>query len=820
MNRSPLELPFASKFSHSHDQGEKGNTIRSMQDAIFARFNSIRNAGRIERYYIKALSRVTVASIYVIAIIVFYVVYSLYIYSNSEAYYNYNMKVLSDLMVTARKQIYDGVDDMFLEPRIFSHLCSQFLKYPALASMNISGATNLTQIFYKAYISANSSNIDLYCLGINTGELICIQSINDFFGVELIYANTSKEKNYANPISAWRTDSNARNSSYPYTGGNMMEKAYDATTRIWYRMAANFGTYGWSNIFMGNENMALPAITATEPIIKNDEVEGVIGLILKINELQLLLKKRQMTPNSRIAITQEDGTLIAITGTEGPIDLYKKDIVTKRLSQINDPVWKTITKAEKFINYENFTQGFTVDGKLRTYVVSQNRLYVGPQTVWRIYSLLCATDFSEANAKVSVTYPIIMLLVGSLLIAILFILVFTFKHRITSERIKILMTLYEYNTRHIKPTGLNYAITMIQKMTIAHSNNQELTYELRNMINSLQTTPGFDFFDTHDIYSSIQNDEVRNMLISQYGCDKIHVTRPPARKFSARRNERPASVISSTGSSFISVSSMDESIFSQWNSIIDLKPNQVLLDIQLLVVHYASINPFFDELALQEMIKSSVRKIPNQLLHLVHDSMKFLNIILKWRIASVLVNTDIIVAVFLSVIGWHICMNNRNNPKKPLVERYFLKEKNEYRCLMKTLLLALYDAQIEINNERWTNFVRVVFSIVEISPLNKQHESLLSIAMFSKTIEKDSHLGYQESLLIAELLFISSTVSFLFHEPEINRNSRKAINQDLDVNEDEINQFLSCVFNEHINPISDVLDDICDAKFVRRLYTK
>lgn len=420
-----LCLPF-SKIEEEESSFYDGTEMaRRMQASVYADFNARRNAIRIDRYFIKSRTKIVATSITMISAIVFIILIVVCIMLSKNLYDISLRETLDKLMTSTRQLMFTATVDLFFETSFVANVFAVFLEKPAILPLNITGATNITQLFRKAMLSSKTDNSFSYDVGLYDGSLISIQKNQHDDNYLLFYANTSNVLGFIHPMATWYTDKNAYNETYPYYGGIEEGGNYDASTRGWYKMTQLYNHSIWSQAYIGMGNMEnIPLLTGTSPINDGNRLLGVIAIAMKFGEVQVLIDSKLPTVNSRFAVVREDDTLIAVSGSDNAVDIYKGEIIRKNVNQLHDPVWSVIVKDPKFQQEENYTAEYIIDGEKRTYSVSQIHWEAAPNAIWTFYSLVCASDFfDDSIIQINISYFIIVLCAGILIIILMLIMI-------------------------------------------------------------------------------------------------------------------------------------------------------------------------------------------------------------------------------------------------------------------------------------------------------------------------------------------------------------------------------------------------------------
>lgn len=824
MKGDTISLPF----SHSQEgssQREKEENVRQRQAAVFAEFNAKRNAGRIERYFIKTRSNVAIISIFVVSSIIFIVLDLLGVLLNKESYDYFFKDSLYILMRSSTRYQIAATKNLLFDNSYYADMFAFLLESPRILSMDITEGIDILQMFCNAMSASFNDYGFSYDLGLEDGAFYSIQGNHGHNNYFLYYANTSKKGGYSHPISTWISDEYGYNASYPFVGGVYEDDGtYDAAERGWYKATKyyNHSLFSKAYVGIGVGNMIdLPLMSVTSPISNASHFLGVIGVTMKFGEIQNLIKSNMPSPNSRFAIVREDNTVVGVSGSDTAVDIYRSNIILKDINALRDPVWAVIRKDSRFINGVNYSSEYVIDGVKRTYSITHQFWEAFPNAIWTFHSLICATDFYKSES-ISISYFLITLLIGLIIIILMVLIIRINNHIIEAEQFKTLGKNEEYLDRHIEPLGIKTGFRIIKTFNKTHNDNPEIVEQIDKILLSIRTTPKVSYFEPRVLYSNIKNVNILKKFISLYGGIDVQIDRQAIDiSENSFNNKFYKSYGSVSMSSAIALVDHTNSLFTIRSSLFDVMVETISNDVQNIIFKYLEESPFFEESTLREILKSLVEKINPNLQPLLLDSFTFLHILLQYRVYSLLPKPDYCIALFISIISWHISMNDRSNPELDLVDRYFINDHKRYEQTTKEILKSLYQIRIDDNNDRWNEFVYSVIEIIRASSLKKQQLVFSDFYLFSHTITMSGTLLEPEALTVMKLLLSGATFSFFFHSPESCRKSREYMNGDFETNETAINQFINCAFNVHITVLTKSLGElVSNSKFMRLFYEK
>ncbi len=109
------------------------------------------------------------------------------------------------------------------------------------------------------------------------------------------------------------------------------DKTYDARNRPWYTAAVEQKKATWSEVFPEFDSLE-PVITASQPVYnENDQLQGVVGVILFLEDINKFLSQLQIGKSGRVFIMERSGDLVANSSKEQPFVTEGENQAAKRL---------------------------------------------------------------------------------------------------------------------------------------------------------------------------------------------------------------------------------------------------------------------------------------------------------------------------------------------------------------------------------------------------------------------------------------------------------------------------------------------------------
>lgn len=795
---------------------EELNNVRLKQSSVFATFNARRNAGRIERYFVQVRSKRNARVIVLLSASIFFVALFLMIFYERKFIIASFGDVTYNTMISIQESLSISLKGSLFETYLFVNIFKDLFVNPVVIPFNAEGAPNLTSILIEAHL-ASSGNIIWWDFGLPNGGLISIESyIPDSAQVTLIFTNVS---NGNGTMFTWISDKNGKNSSYPLTNGDNQGE-YDSTERPWYQQAITLNKTIWTELYFGRTigNDYVPLVSCASPAynILEERYEFINALGMQLEQTQSLIQRAFTTPNSRTALTTQSGTIIAVTGNEGPIDIYNGKIIVKTIPQLSDPIWRAITKDPQFKDINNFSGTYLINDKQMNLHVMTVQIEVSPGIIWILYSVICLDDLIGYQSIYDINSIVLSLAIVLCTLILSLLLYYFIQKLIDKKQSKILSSKKEGSESNLKQIGILPALSSLKRLLRSHADNPEVINEVTNVINNLQHIENNLFYNAGALYDSIEDDAVRNKFISMFGKLDEELLKEPILhipEFSQNRSSRTETTPSQSSNN---ISPEIYEAFNQRVPITSLNLDVLPSQIVSIVSQYNFKDPLFDCEKFDQLMTEAVESIMPEMLSLCFDSVDFNHMFLRWKIQSILYDSDLSLILMVMTIVWHITMRNRRS-QPDLIERYFILDNSELRNNSQTLLITLYDTLTDDTPrtmQRWVNFTGIVNELIEYSVVPKHQCVFAKCTLFSKTV--DMTLSSNNSLDLIELLLIGMMISFAFHDTESVRKAREFINEDFSDREQDILKFVTCLQTHHIKPVITILRNICGNGFMRR----
>ena len=789
--------------------------IRRLESSVYNSFSARRNAARIEHYFINLhATRYRIVTYGVATVLTFLIVIFSMFFKNNIFVGFINERSLA-MMDTIHDRISSSIKAALIEPKFFTDVFVDLITSPALIEPNKSNAAQLTEMQRKAS-EAGSGMVLWWDIGLPWGELIGIETYNQSQEVVLVHADTDTEN--LDNLTFWEWTGPEGNESYPDGLGDVSNVPYNATTRVWYTAARRLTTSAWTDIYegVGSKGKKL-MIASVAPARENGKPKAVVAHGVSLDVIQQVMSVQQPSTNSRLALTTGTGAVVALTGEDVlPTDEFNDRIVTKTLEEMEDPIWQCLTSNPRFGSTDQEIQmTCRVQGKSYSMHVEKTIIEPASGVKWVLWSVLCMDDFVGNMASVfksGLIYALaftcfiwLLLVCGSLIL----------RYYISSMQNRILeKESVHAQSHHIKPIGILLAVQEMRKLRRSHADNPIVASTIDSVIEDLQNADNDLFYDCDSLYSEIENPTVRDAIAKLYGLP----TRPVA------RNEDRIQYITDPESNSCltpvfatrSLSELAERA-GPFHSTPDFQLNRTLM-----IYTQANMKSgMFSNNEFQLVIEATLREIREPMCSFLTDSVEFTYLVLK-RLEPIFNDSQLIMALYIAIIAWHLFLKSRNEENVERVNRFFLTDGTDFKIAMRNLLLSLYVHRAEDDeyNSKWANFSLVVMNLAETAPLSRHHTVISQFALMPKNFKEDGKFTHHQAVTLVRLIFNLSMISFLFHKDDVRDAFLRILNPDHQDNQEEVSSYVKCIFSELIDPTLSVLKSVIDPDFFRFMMTE
>lgn len=413
MHSETIAMPFSHRKSTIISKETDIKNARSQQLTAWLKFNNRRNTTRIQHYFHDLYDKRILIALYTAGIIICLFGFGIGIIFIWDHYKQSDSKQINIIFNIYYSQLCDLLKSAILDPTFFSYFFPYFFANPYKYQLGQDTARLYAESFLDAYL-AGGMHITTWAVADRFGTYIAIEfDENDDENMILYFCGGTGQPTYY-----WLSSRNELNSSYPIENG--IEAPFNNYIEDdWFVAGSNSSSQIISDLYI-KETYAGMAPTYTIVLPANNPVTGenifITTFDLTLRTVQKLMQSLNVTEHSRLAVTTKDDILLIITGKDQPIDSYQTEIVTKQITDLEDPVWACVSRNEAFSRKENFSiscsknsivnlNSLPNDDDTATieYYVYRNVIQIGEVTEWVfiavIENTLASRNIQEATAQ-------------------------------------------------------------------------------------------------------------------------------------------------------------------------------------------------------------------------------------------------------------------------------------------------------------------------------------------------------------------------------------------------------------------------------------
>ena len=810
-----LYMPFNQMISSGSNQGENQNNLRKNQNAFYQEFNRKRNAVRIDRYFIfvKTIRMQRILSVMTLILII--TIFSVYVILTRKNFISFATNLKETMLYSSSEQILSSLWYVIDEPLFFTSIITQFIHDSQFQLPTKETALDYAKILTNGYESS-SDNVKWWKIGIPSGTLIALYT-NQTLNISKWYISD----NITGSLYSYILNSNFYNESYPYGDGDY-EGTYNASSQYWYEAAITARHTTWTNLYFSS--------SFTDPVFSsvgcsfNDSdgsVEFVIALDLSLEYVQQYLKTiMPSSRESRLAITSSDGFVVAVAGIDESIeDIYSEGIITKTIDQLEDPVWQCITQDSRFRSKDNLTIECTFDeNSISTYRLIRSTVVFSDATNWTIHIVLKADEVVQTGLSIYNNDFIISSVICFVIWLIVFIIVYGVKHYLSTEQTRLLLSKSTTKiNNHVKQIGILQSFEIIKNIISVHENNKNLANEMNNAVQEVITEPNSLFFNKNSFAELFDDPKVRNKILNFF-CININ----DIGNNSASINlDSPTNYNSNNqyNTNKIDCKQINDTLpqlkISSHFKVIKLDNQSAFLKIKMIGLNIISNSkpPLFMDQEFENMLMKEISLIPQNLLFLCADSVDFFDLISKNRIKSMIYDQDMLIAIYIMLISFHISMSDRMNENLPYIRKLFLIDSTIIFSTAKQFLKSIQ--RFATNHPRFCNIHEYVNALISICPISK-HIEIFDRCKAYMPFSFHSKIIYKENFDLMKFIFIASSVSIMIG-PSLFVNSNLDKLYSNSRGKEDFEDFKNCLKTVYMSKLNTILKQILGSTFSRKI---
>jgi Cache domain len=225
----------------------------------------------------------------------------------------------SQLMDKTNKLVAQHLDSYLALPHKINQVNSDAVE---TGTLNLQDKEKVGHFFLK---QLQLYNVTVVGYGYATGELISagrwLEETQGLTIAEISAKTNRKSFNYA-------TDSRGKRTKV------VSEFEYEPLKEQWYINTIKVGKAVWGPVNTWDGVVGYTTISANRPLFdENKNILGVLGVELRLSEINNFLEDLKVSPEARVFIIERDGLLIANSTPQKPFTIENKK--TKRLSSLN-----------------------------------------------------------------------------------------------------------------------------------------------------------------------------------------------------------------------------------------------------------------------------------------------------------------------------------------------------------------------------------------------------------------------------------------------------------------------------------------------------
>lgn len=784
-NKTPLILPF-SRRRHQLESSDTVHRARVQQGAIHNQFVVHRNAGRVQKYFIRLRSHIGQCAVLLIAMVLTGMTIPLTIIFSSQAFRRSYSVLIDMTLASIEATALDTCQHLMSEALFTSSLEASMYTPPSWVTIDLEGATDITSMMNFLH-QWTSGRIFYWDLGLTDGTMFSIESfVAESRKVTLVYVNSSGPTE-GGPFLAWETDQNGKNPDYPYTGGTV-ESIYVLTGRDWYQTALSLNASTYMDPYFGSGvgNDTFPMISAVCPVWnnENDTFTGVCACGVMLIDIQNMLMSLA-TERSRYGLVDSYGYLVAVTGDDPAYEDFQGVLSAKTLYELKDPVWIAIVDDPKFENVQSgYRETYVIEGKKLTYSVRVATVAITDKIKWTFYFAMCEDDsFPDSETGVN------ELLVPIVLLVIAWVIIFSVEYGGKTFMKKVenkFLTPRKFKADvRIYPPGLVTAIKDLERVGSVETRAARLKRDVSEARDILTGLNLVNMFHGDGFLSAIPSKTIRDKVRTQYNS---HSYLPMEvrdvwidvgmKKTLGTLKHRRFVVYARTG-------------------LLELPPGELKRCIVHRVLYFNhSSNAVFKNRELIRVLGDILLDIGPQEYPLIADSLDLLAVLLQKERFVRRRNRYESMATVLAILIFHRAMKDRQT-KKELFDRYFCEQPFLLQKINRDVLMRLrpgFTSDDEANWEQLTGLVRCFLDVCSLREaqwvLSGTAQQLKSSSTTEKVMSKEASWG------VALVVFVSSMFSYVVGTPSLLRQSNAVINPDFEQRRSEIEVFIGCFMHE------------------------
>lgn len=816
----------------------------SAQNNFYNNFNSKRNTGRITRYFIVLRSTKIQQSIFIACLLLIVILLALFLIFLRDSFISSANDLKDSILTSIYAQISGSVQNALGIPSFFSAFLGTFLtKQIQIATPTDENIFDLASFMTNMHYS-DEHKISWWKIGFPLGQLVAV-NINEAENDTILWIYVDVGHTFYE-----FTTTNSTNSSFPSDECGTNVGQYNTIEREWYQTGLLVNHTTWTNVYVQTlpENSTMEAdltFSAVTPVRNNyDQIQCIISLDMLVSSIQSYLENIEIPSGSVLAITSSDGFLVALTLSRySTFDLNENNLISISIQQVTDPIWECVSNEASFRAGRNFTMACEIEGKLFEYDIFQGNIFFSENNNWTLHAVIKSDQVIEYGTNIYnssfVLCTVICILLSGLVLAFSQIL----KNLMLTEQTKLLLGQKRKDKFHILKTGINHALGQLDNVTTIHSANN-FDNKAKMIAHKIQKASYALYFDYQRLVHSVENEDVCNKIAMMYSIPQYYITptliidSPDANDRQIYHTAKDTNNENSLQNKFISVNpddsdnlqnSDDDNIVTSTNTIpllisnhqqvINHETHKKILRIKEIALYFNSQNQLFQDEEFDRFLSEFIsEKIPVQTLSLVVHSFDLLSIFMNIY-GKMFNDQDMIMASYISLLGFHSVMGERINQSLQFVYRFFILEVEPIRIEVDQILVSLYklliNKDIEVSG-RWTNVVQYVHLIVEKFPLSFHPETFQKCVFYILPNMRYKTLHIDLGIELLRFFVDASSMSYLTENDEM-RDHLMSILVDEIQRESFRRQFAPCFLEIYSSMMFDAINGLCGKSFLKAL---